>query len=388
MKMDWILNSTGPKTEATWPNGTACGYFLNATSSNPVLMSGYRVPDDASNTTFGEILLMRTLPLVKNPSREPLYGGSINFKDTNHRLLDALIVSSADGSAQALYRKEKPIAHECMLSWCIKELRSSFSFGFYEETTETVFFNTTKTPYPWNTTYYPEVKVTDTDYFNNITLYPPGTEQAGLGWGLSNNTVLDFVLLLDEIFPSMITMANAHAKPFMKIRTSFNDKVMYRDVRFSPWLAPNNVSNHMQRIATALTNVIRSDSSSNEYIAGKALASETFVQVQWSWLAFPLAMICLCFTFLVATMVKTSGDGIDEYGAWKTSAMPTLIYGLPQEARKDLTAGSTWRREESGGAKRVKIRLTPTQGWRVSGHDYKSPTVYNRSGPKAPLGWI
>lgn len=170
MKMDWILNSTGPKTEATWPNGTACGYFLNASSAAPVLMSGYRVLDDASNATFGETLLMRTLPLVKNSSRESLYGGSINFKDTNHHLLDALIVSSADGSPQAVYRKEMPVAHECMLSWCIQELESTISSGFYEEKTRAVFFNTTKTPYPWNTTYFPEHKVTNTDYRDNITI--------------------------------------------------------------------------------------------------------------------------------------------------------------------------------------------------------------------------
>lgn len=141
-------------------------------------------------------------------------------------------------------------------------------------------------------------------------------------------------------------------------------------------------------MATALTNVIRSDSNSNEYITGEALAAETYVQVKWLWLAFPLAMLCLCLAFLVATIIKTSKGRNDGYGAWKTSTMPTLMYGLPQEMREDLTAGATWRSENCGGTKRVKIRLIPTQGWRVSGHDYKSLTVYNRSGSKAPLGWI
>lgn len=219
-------------------------------------------------------------------------------------------------------------------------------------------------------------------------MYPPGTEQIGLGEGLSNETVLDFVLLLDEIFPSTITVADAKLKPLLKIRTSFNDKVVYRNMRFNPWLAPNNVSHHMQRIVTALTNVIRSDSNSTEYISGRALAAETYVEVQWSWLAFPLAMLCLCLTFLVATMMKTSKEANEGYGACKTSAMPTLMYGLPQETRKNLTAGSTWRSETCGGAKRVKIRFTPTQGWRVSGHVYKSPIMHNRSGPKTPPGWI
>lgn len=351
-------------------------------------MSGYRVPDGASNTSFGETLLMRTLPLVTNPFREPLFGGSINFKDINHHLLDALVVSSADGTAQAVYRKDLPIAHECLLSWCIQKLHSSFSSGVYEETTESIFFNTTKTPYPWSTIDIPELDLVYTDYLDNITLYPPGADKNGPGWGLSNNTILDFVVPLDDVFPSMITVADAQSKPLLKIRTGFVDKFMYRDVRFNPWLAPNNASHHMQRIATALTNVIRSDSNSTEYISGRALAAETYVEVQWSWLTFPLSMLCLCLTFLVATMMKTSREGNEGYGAWKTSAMPTLMYGLPQETRKNLTAGSTWHSEKCGGVKRVKIRLTPNQGWRVSGHVHKSPTMHNRNGPKAPPDWI
>ncbi|KAF1911258.1 hypothetical protein BDU57DRAFT_507084 [Ampelomyces quisqualis] len=388
MKLDWILRSTGPTTEARYPNGTACGYFLNVTSTKPVMMSGYRVADEGNRSAHGETLLMRTLPLVTNPSRDSLYDGTINFRNISHSLLNALIVSSADGSIDSVYRKELPVAHECMLSWCVKTLRSSYSAGIYEENVEEVFLNTTKIPYPWSTTYYPEFRITNTDYRGNISLHPPSSSPSDPAYGLSNNTVMDFTLLFDETFPSLITVANATADPLLKIRTSFDDRIIFRTVHFNPWLAPNNVTHHMERIATALTNVVRSDANSNEFIAGQALALETYIRVNWGWLSFSLAMLGLCILFLFATMVKTSRDGKDDLGIWKTSAMPTLIYGLPQEARHNLTTASTLRNGASGGAEKVRIRLLPNQGWRVSGHFSKSPTTLRGGGSPAPPGWV
>jgi hypothetical protein len=119
MKMDWIRSSAGPTkrtpiqmvirllladiqplSNCVLP-GTACGSFLNATSAAPVLLSGYRI-ENTSNSTYGETLLMRTLPLVKNPSRQTLYGGSINCKNLSNPILDAIIVSAADGSASSV----------------------------------------------------------------------------------------------------------------------------------------------------------------------------------------------------------------------------------------------------------------------------------------------
>jgi hypothetical protein len=79
-----------------------------------------------------------------------------------------------------------------------------------------------------------------------------------------------------------MTIANATAQPFLKIRTSSIDKIMFRSVRFNPWLAPNDVMHHMEKIATALTNAGRSDAASRGYIAGQAFAPETYLHVNWA----------------------------------------------------------------------------------------------------------
>jgi hypothetical protein len=333
---------------------------------------------------------MRTLPLVKNPSRQILHGGSINLKNFSNPILDTRIVSAADGSASSVYGQELPIAHECMLAWCVKTLRSTYSRGTYEERVEETTLNTTKTPFPWSTIRRPELQLTDTDYAGNISIYYSNMSRASSGYGVSNITMIDSVLLFDEIFPSLFTVADATAKPFLKIKTSYVDKVMFREVHLNPWLAPNNITHHMERIAIAIINVVRSQSGSNEFVAGQALAPETYVEVCWAWLAFPLAMLALCTILLVATMIKMSKDRHEDVGVWKTSAMPALIYSLPQDMRHNLVAPLSSFDSSSGGAKKVKIRRMPTKSWRVSGHMSApaSPTFIRRSNPQAPPGWV
>jgi hypothetical protein len=315
---------------------------------------------------------MRTLPLVTNPSRAPLYGGSINFKHINYPIINALIVSAADGSADSVYRKALPVAHECVLSWCVKTLRSSYARGGYEEQVMETFVNTTRTDYPWWSEQMPG-DYTLLGFKENITITPTNNNHNATTFGVSNDTFIDTVIVLDEVFPSLITVSDPSAEPYLKIRTSFTDQVRFREVRFNPWLAPNNVTYHMERIAQAMSNVVRSDANSNELIIGSASSPETYVIVYWGWLTFPLAMLILSGVFLVATMAKTSRHVYDDIGTWKTSAMPALIYSLPQDHHQGLAKSVTSTRISNRRSQKVRIRLMPKQGWRVSGHVIVSP---------------
>jgi hypothetical protein len=201
--------------------------------------------------------------------------------------------------------------------------------------------------------------MTETEFRANITIIPPSMGRDTIAFGISNKTFLDLTLILDEVFLSMLTVSNASAWPFIKVRTSFIDKVMFRAVRFSPWLAPNNVTRHMERMAQAMTNVIRSDSSSNDLITGTAYSLETYVAVHWAWLTFPLAMLLLSIVFLAATMLKISGQSHVDIGTWKTSAMPTLMYGLPKDMQNGLVSNKNPERIADRNARKARIRLLP-----------------------------
>ncbi|KAH7093058.1 hypothetical protein FB567DRAFT_162595 [Paraphoma chrysanthemicola] len=160
--VDWTskLNAT----TSLYPNATVCGYFLNATSESAVLMSGYI--RGQSGQPEGEALLMRTLPLVTNPLRESLWGGSIHFKNFRDPIIDVLISSSWNKSA--VHANTPPVLHECVLNWCVKTIESSYLYGTYRENVIEEHVNDTSKESPWSTFTYDDGS-TDQTYDQNIT---------------------------------------------------------------------------------------------------------------------------------------------------------------------------------------------------------------------------
>jgi hypothetical protein len=350
-------------------------------------MSGYLW--DTGNLTAGEALVMRTLPLTRVTSKEPLYGnGSVHFKHIRHKIQDVFIVSTSDGTAGSVYRNETPVAQECHLSWCVKTMGSSYTSGGYSEEVLDTVFNTTAGPFPWQS--FPANDETgeyfDIFYMDNITLEVEDItdDSKPAKFGVSNTTALSIMQGFTDIFPAYTTQTNESAPPVLRYKTWRTGPPWHLALFFNPWVAPNNVTRHMERLATALTNIIRS-APSRQDVDGHAFSKETFVLVRWGWLTFPLVLLVLSFVFLVSTIVKTSND--TGAGIWKTSAMPTLIYSLPKGMQAQFIEPKTW--DSSQETKKVRIRLLPKTGWRVSGQSQLSsspqlphPTV------QAPRGWI
>jgi hypothetical protein len=134
-----------------------------------------------------------------------------------------------------------------------------------------------------------------------------------------------------------------------------------RQLKFNPFLAPNDVPRHMERlpVATAMSNVTRSDKESHEMIAGQAYNRKQLVVVRYGWLAFPIALVVLGLTFLVATIIETSKSEQGELGAWKTSAMPALIYNIPEGYQRELYGHSSEGAGSSKTRRKVKLQLLP-----------------------------
>ncbi|KAI8935460.1 hypothetical protein NX059_008030 [Plenodomus lindquistii] len=386
--VDWKSNLDGIfDLQVPYPNATGCGYFLNATSSSPTLLSGYLLnPADLSPS---EALLMRTLPLTTLTTKEPLYGnGSIHFKHLQQTLVDVIIASSRDGSADAVYRNETPVIQECVLSWCVQTILSSYNWGEYSEEVVERSFNTTPGPFPWLAIPYENEIENGTDIFyeDDITIQASSSNTSVLlNYGTSNSTANSIIQSFIDIFPAYTTVLQDNPdEPLFRFKTWKTGAAFSKKLEFNPWLAPNNVTRHMERFATAITNVIRSAPSRQEF-EGMAFNKKTFISVQWEWLIFPLLLLVLSFAFLVSTIIKTSKDSFTEL--WKTSAMPALIYGLPKETQDRLASSSTQSSEN--GTKKLKVRLSRSTGWRVSGQEQvtTSPRM-PPAAPTAPRGWI
>ncbi|KAG9187404.1 hypothetical protein G6011_05275 [Alternaria panax] len=390
--IDWSARWEGPLRDVPYPNGTMCGHFLNITSNTPMLLSGYILQDNGTTNTTGEALLMRTVPLSDFWTRDPYYGsGSFSFKNIRYPIYDGLVASAA-GGLDSVFRHEAPVVHECVLSWCVQRMRSSYEWGIYSETILSTHLNiaTEPTPWPWIVTQLESS--TDFVYAPNITFEvpapnPPGstTTAANITYSIWNETAFRVNAIWDDFFPAFYTTNDSAQQPVLRFR-NYDNGPSTRFLDFNPWLAPNNVTHHMERLASAMTNVMRSNADSSEMIPGKAYNMEKFVHINWPWLIFPLLLLVLSLVFLVSTIVKTSRD--TETGIWKTSAMPALIYSLPKETQSKLNPASTWN-DSDKSRRKVRIKLLPKTGWRVSGASHLSTSPQMpRPAVQAPRGWI
>jgi hypothetical protein len=361
-----------------------CGYFLNATSEYPVLMSGYLVSPDE---TPGETLLMRTLPLTTISSKVPLYGnGSIHFKQYRNTIADVLIVSAIDGTADSVYRYLSPVAQECVLTWCVKTIRSSYDWGKYNETVLDTYMNTTQGEFPWVAIPFQTATDNGTDlkYLTDINIDVESHDGRALdGYGTSSTIATSIISGFTDFFPSYSTTAN-HSKPIMRYKTWNTGPAWNRELDFNPWSAPNNVTHHMERMATAMTNVIRS-ARSKDMLAGTAFSKENYVSVRWEWLTLPIGLLLLSFVFLAATIFKSAIEK-DQVGIMKNSAILTLLYGVSDDIRGKLTRSSSTGTPRAK-AKELKVKLNPNMGWRVSGNLF-SPLVTRPAPKQPPPGWI
>jgi hypothetical protein len=385
--VDWAANSSGAYLEYTYPNARMCGYFLNATSDTPILMSGYLADSANSSEATGEILLMRAFPLISNPRREAFYGGSYKFKHVRNPIADFFIVSAANGSDSVL-RHQVPVTHECMLTWCVKSINSSYSFATYNEEVKHEFINDTAGPSPWFSKQFQSAELNGTEayYQQNVIIDPPGYNASTVR--VSNTTAMYTIQIFDDFLPSWTTVANASADSIMRFKFALNKSPNWIKPIFNPWLAPNNVTSHMERLATALTNTIRS-SNSSEPVLGKAYRTQAYVSVRWVWLILPISLLFLSLVFLVSTIIKT-GRGAAKVGVWKTSAIATLLYGLPDDMQEKITSSADKdpkARTPRAKAKQLKVKLLPTKGWRVSGNLF-SPMMPKVNQNQAPPGWV
>ncbi|KAH7350468.1 hypothetical protein BKA66DRAFT_599733 [Pyrenochaeta sp. MPI-SDFR-AT-0127] len=390
--VDWSTHWEGPLRDVPYPTGTVCGHFLNATSENPILLSGYSVNETNATNLKGEALLVRFVPLTGPSLKERFFNvGSVAFKDNRNPIFDNLIVSAVNG-VESVYRQEPPVIHECVLLWCVQTIQSSYDWGRYNEEVVSTFYNTSTGPSPWDSWPYPEDEGGGFEivYKENVTIerverrndYSNSTISSQR-YGVNNVTVSGAINIFDDLFPAYYAADTVSSVPRLRFQ-NFDDGPSLRTLHYFPWQAPHNLTQHMERLALAMTNVIRS-SVSKEMVSGEAYSREKFVSIKWEWLIFPLLLLLLSFIFLISTIIKTSKNAAT--GVWKTSAMPTLIYSLPKETQSHLAAPSTWNSEK--GTKKVRIKLLPERGWRVSGsRDSGMSTNIPPTAKRAPCGWI
>lgn len=298
--VDWTLDLVGGyDVEHTYPNATMCGYFLNLASISPrLMMSGYLV--DPINGAKSATLLGRNQPMISIFDKKPVYGnGSIHFPQIRSPIADVLVVSAADG-VRSVHDHVPFVAQECVLSWCVESIKSSYDSGSLNEEIMAVTVNTTVGNFPWSSV----GGTTEADagaWINcndNITIKGSKIDWSSIpavvsshasinifdrtDFGLSTDTAYAVMSIFDDAFPSFYVTNNDSSNPLLRYQTYLAGPVYIREIPFNPWVAPNNVTTHVSRLATAMTNTIRTGGSEDggREIPGAAYRREVYVQIQ------------------------------------------------------------------------------------------------------------
>ncbi|KAF2654709.1 hypothetical protein K491DRAFT_716834 [Lophiostoma macrostomum CBS 122681] len=360
--LDWVQipDVDDVTSENVFPNGTSCGWWLRA--DRPLLMTGYDI--DRNTNHSGKILLMRAQPLYDIFTREPIPGYTSSLNNTRNPLSHVLIVSGGDEAS--IRQNATPVAaHECILSWAVKEILSEYSAGGYTENVQQTIYNSTLGPNPWTTFQIQDASGatvgTNYVYNENISLTCP----YGTQYHLDNTTQIMILSLFDDIFPSMYTHAQNllnETQPLLRYRPQITTNPWLRNMLYNPFLFAN-ISTHMDRMAAAMTNAMRSSADDTVSVVGYAYEKESYVDVRWLWLLLPLALLGLTLIFLLVTIIRSSME--PSVGIYKTSAIAILLYGLPDEMQKKIRS-SNEKGTPRTNAKEAKMKWVPKAGWRFS----------------------
>lgn len=217
------------------------------------------------------------------------------------------------------------------------------------------------------------------DYSEDVIIHG----ESGYEYVVSNNTHANVLTIFDDIFPSTYTVTNSTDMTlamlrFQQYRTS---GYRLRNGSYNPFLY-DNITTHLDHLATDLTNIARSAKRTTQMVDGPAYDLISVVEVRWEWLSLPLSLLGLTFIFMVATILRSSLE--QGVGVWKTSAIATLLYGLPDNVRTKVTS-TTDKGTPRANAKRTKVKWLPGTGWRLSGTSAFSPSSLRaRHSPPQP----
>jgi hypothetical protein len=346
-------------------NITSCGYFLNATSPSPKLMSGYMLNFTTNPPSPGTGLWMSSLALTIPTMNLTFWNGSYHFKEIadSWPIQDIMIVMNPDISS--IYSHQLPMAAECVLRWAVQTISAESQNGIYSEKIHSVYTNDSTLPaqYKWHYNNYTNTGGAHTEY--NIYIIPPDqNETFFIGMNVNSQTSVPF----HTYIPSYLTVSNSTSATWWKfdnlIMSGAIDPELYPfNTEF--WPKPNNVSEYVQRISSALTTAIRTYPNSSISVHGFG-GLETYVHIEWGWFSLPVIVIFGTLLLLVKTI--TNGPSRGQGGVWKTSLLASLLHGMDETTRRDF--GDAWDLSEMREKAQTSIVLfTPEpDGFRFHRH--------------------
>lgn len=109
----------------------------------------------------------------------------------------------------------------------------------------------------------------------------------------------------------------------------------------------DNLTTMLGQISDSMTNSMRNNQNNLTSANGTTLVYETYIHIEWKWLALPIAVSVLSLVLLITVMINSKSHGVQGKPAlfhpllmqfhlltgpsptvWKSSSLPLLFYGL------------------------------------------------------------
>lgn len=236
-----------------------------------------------------------------------------------------------------------PVAFECLLQFCVQELRAEFRNGTLEETVVSVYINKTQSsptmagPHDYTDVIFPEV-----------FLQPPAT---GDTFGAFSDAVEAADDWLRTFFTGYATIYtdNHFINPSEMIFSQPTAMPLFRAMNQSSTGFPDL----MDSIASSISRNIRTISSQPSSPNGLSFYPTTRATVVWGWMALPFFLLIASQVFLIIVVLETERRGLVP---WTNNILAALFHGIDERS-----SGHTVRETEHVMEEEAKTLLVEFQ---------------------------
>ena len=203
-----------------------------------------------------------------------------------------------------------PVAFECLLQFCVKEMRAEFQNGVLSETLISTWTNNTQ---------YSAGQISS--LVDDTILQPPD----------SGDT---FIATSDAVQGTsgwLSSLVNGNATVSVPYSSVIDlEQILPSQPLVYPFLAAMNKSTTgfpdiMDNLAKSFSRNLRTLSYQPPRVSGLAFSSTTRATIIWPWLVLPLFLLAASLAFLIIVMVETKRKGLLP---WTNSILPSLFHGI------------------------------------------------------------
>ncbi|KAK7923474.1 hypothetical protein PG985_007545 [Apiospora marii] len=297
------------------------------------------------------VLNMTTSENANTLTRE--FWKSVAFSNNGSQLLSVFAVGSSPGVPPA--RPDNhipdnrvsalPVAHECLLQYCLREMRATWTNNTFNETIVYTWTNQSQ----------------GSSYLTWSSPYVFTSSKTGMTFYIHNDALKTTSNWLTQFLNGSVIVADSlPGPPFSS--TEFSGAV-WRAMNSSATGFPDLMDNLANRLSLSLR-----EFPYQPIAVGQSSTASYIAFVRWWWLALPIFELVASLFFLVVIMVETKKAGM---APWRNDILASFFYGfdhrpvvrdkshgLEEEARQLL---AEFRRDESGGGRLVAAGMTDSK---------------------------